>query len=249
MPVAAVPRRAPRGWSGCCCKDGEACTTWGKHLVSGLGVARTEDDVERVWPATDIRVRSGFIGIAVLTGSESQIVVLDVGEHAAMTKARFKITDHVLTQTTPIGRAALVLPDRGVRGGHRGPHRDRAGHRGLGAGRRRVRGAAAAAPATTGRTGRRRRWHAGITDATDALKMRLTAAGLVHGVDADRPRRPWRTRPGTPLVGGAPRTYTRRGDVRRLVDTHGDKILYTPGLGWRVLDRVRLGRAGALARR
>jgi putative DNA primase/helicase len=75
---------------------------------------------------------------------------------------------------------------------------------------------------------------AGITEATDALRMRLQGAALITGVESMHPDAPWRTRPGTPLVGGDPRSYTRRGDVRRLVDHHGDRMLYTPGLGWRV---------------
>jgi putative DNA primase/helicase len=75
---------------------------------------------------------------------------------------------------------------------------------------------------------------AGITDATDALRMRLMHEGLITVGGRVNRDAPWRTRPGTPLVAGDPRTYTRRGDVRRLVDSYGDKMLFTPGLGWRV---------------
>jgi P4 family phage/plasmid primase-like protien len=231
-PVDAVPRAATEGMVGCCCKDGEACTTWGKHLVSGLGVARQEDEVELVWPAGDIRVRSGFIGIAVLTGSDSQNVVLDVGEHAPMTKARFKVTDHVLTQTTPTGGQHWFFrigEAEAVTGG-RSEIELVTGVWVLGD------GAFSILPPRAGyhwADGAKAAMAAGITEATDALKMRLTQEGLIHGIDAVERDAAWRTRPGTPLVGGAPRTYTRRGDVRRLVDVHGDKILYTPGLGWK----------------
>jgi len=237
MPASAVSGAEAAGIHGCCCKDGEACTTWGKHLVSGLGVAREVDDVESVWPVTDVRVRNGWIGLAVLTGSESKIVVLDVGDPSAarLTQARFKITGHVLTQETPSHGEHWFFSlneDEAVTGGRSeielvtgvwvlgdgafavlGPRR---GYHWTGGGK--------VLTATEG----------GITEATDALRMRLGREGLLHGVKDVHPDAPWRTRPGTPLVGGAPRTYTRRGDIRRLVDTHGDRMLFTPGLGWRV---------------
>jgi hypothetical protein len=242
MPVSAVPGAAAAGLVGCCCKDGEACTTWGKHLVSGLGVARTEDEVDKVWPNADIRVRSGYIGLAALTGSDSQMVVLDVGEHAEMTRARFKMTGHVLTQTTPsagqhwffrIGETEAVL-------GGRSEIELVTGVWVLGD------GAFVVLPPRAGyhwADGAKAAMAAGITDATDALKMRLTTEGLVHSVDEIHPDAPWRTRPGTPLVGGAQRTYTRRGDIRRLVDLHGDKMLYTPGLGWKLWTEAGWGGA------
>lgn len=234
-PVSAVPGAIGTGMAGCCCKDGEACTAWGKHLVSGLGVARQEDEVELVWPNSDVRARSGWLGIAVLTGSESRIVVLDIGDaaSAAMTKARFKISGRVLTQETPTGGQHWffrLAEDEAVTGGRTeielvtgvwvlgdGAHAvltPRAGYHWA--------------------DGSRQAMDAGLTDTTDALRMRLTHEGLIHGVDAIDRDVPWRTRPGTPLVGGDPRTYTRRGDVRRLVDRYGDKMLYTPGIGWRV---------------
>jgi hypothetical protein len=231
-PVSVSPKAIAEGMVGCCCKDGEACTTWGKHLVSGLGVARSEDEVEQVWPVSDIRCRSGFIGIAVLTGSESKIVVLDVGEHAAMTKARFKIVGHVLTQTTPTGGTHWFfrIGDTEAVTGGRSEIELVTGVWVLGD------GAFAVLPPRRGyhwADGSTAAMAAGITDVSDSLKMRLMTESLIHGVDEVHPDAPWRTRPGTPLVGGAQRTYTRRGDVRRLVDKHGDKVLYTPGLGWK----------------
>jgi Family of unknown function (DUF5906) len=235
MPVAAVPGAAGAGLVGCCCKEGEACTTWGKHLVSGLGVARVEEDVERVFPASDLRVKAGWIGLAVLTGSESKIVVLDVGEHAEMTRARFKMTGHVLTQTTPSGGQHWFFrigESDAVMGG-RTEIELVTGVWVLGDGAFAV---LAPRPGYEWSGGSKVLVDpiAGLTDATSALMMRLTAAGLVDDVARIDRDDPWRTRPGTPLVGGDPRTYTRRGDVRRLIDTHGDKMLFTPGLSWRV---------------
>ena len=87
-----VPGGLPGGVTvGCCCKDGEACTAWGKHLVSGLGVAHDADEVEEVWPTTHAQVLAGHVGIAVMTGSESRLLVLDVGSGSAITRARFKM--------------------------------------------------------------------------------------------------------------------------------------------------------------
>jgi hypothetical protein len=235
MPVSAVPAARAAGMVGCCCPEGEGCTTWGKHLVSGLGVARDEQDVERVWSHTDVRVRSGWIGMAVLTGSESKIVVLDVGEHAEMTRARFKLTGHVLTQTTPTGGQHWFFrigESEAVTGG-RTEIELVTGVWVLGDG-----AFAVLAPRPgyewTGGSKVLVDPTAGLTNATDALMMRLTAAGLVGDVARIDRDAAWRTRPGTPLVGGDPRTYTRRGDVRRLVDIYGDRMLFTPGLSWRV---------------
>ena len=232
-PVGASPKALAEGMKSCCCKDGEACINPGKHLVSGLGVARSEEDVEQVWPVTDVRCRSGFIGIAVLTGSESQCVVLDIGEHAKMTRARFKMTGHVLTQTTPTGGQHwfFKIGETDAVTGGRSEIELVTGVWVLGD------GAFAVLPPRPGyrwADGAKAAMAAGITDTTDSLKMRLMTEGLIHGIDEIHPDAPWRTRPGTPLVGGAQRTYTRRGDVRRLVDSWGDKILFTPGLGWKV---------------
>ena len=105
------------------------------------------------------------------------------------------------------------------RGGHRRPDRGRAGLRGVGARRRRVRGPATAARATHWVGGAKvlveRRAHRPLRRAADAADQRGPDQAASTTIDQDAP---WRTRPGTPLVGGAPRTYTRRGDVRRLVD-------------------------------
>jgi len=234
MPVNAATR-PESGMVGCCCKDGEACTTWGKHLVSGLGVAHEEDDVEAVFPVTDVRVRNGWIGLAALTGSESKIVVLDVNDpdSVTMTKARFKVSGHMLTQETPTGGQHWFFrigDDEAVTGG-RTEIELVTGVWVLGDGAfvvlapRRGYHWADGAKAAMSR---------GITGCTEALRMRLTHEGLIEEVGKLGRDAPWRTRPGTPLVGGDPRTYTRRGDVRRMVDHYGDKMLFTPGLGWRV---------------
>jgi hypothetical protein len=221
------------GMKGCCCKDGEACVVPGKHLVSGLGVARHEDDVPRVWPATDARVRSGWIGLAVLTGSDSQTVVLDVGPSAALTRARFKISGHILTQGTPSGGQHWFfrLADGEAVTGGRTEVELVSGVWVLGD------GAFAVLSPRRGYSwvgGAKVLVDAGLTDPSEALRLALSNDDLLKGVDDIGQDAPWRTRPGTPLVGGAMRSYTRRGDVRRVVDHHGDRMLFTPGIGWRV---------------
>ena len=237
LPVAAVPGGSAAGMVGCCCPDGGACANWGKHLVSpGSGVARDESDVEKVWPNSDVRVRNGWIGMGVLTGSESKIVVLDIGDagSATMTKARFKITGRVLTQDTPSGGQHWFFQigaDEAVERGRTSIELV-TGVWVLGDGAFAVLGTQGGATSWAG--GSKALVETGVTPVTDALWTRLMYEGLVTKPTKINPDAPWRTSPGTSLVGGKPRSYSRRGDVRRLVDKHGDKMLFTPGLGWRV---------------
>ena len=74
----------------------------------------------------------------------------------------------------------------------------------------------------------------GITAAPEALRLVLSTRkllGLAKDIHRDDP---WRTSPGTPLVGVIPRTFSRQGDIRRIVDEYGHRITFTPGLSWRV---------------
>jgi hypothetical protein len=232
------------GIVGCCCPDGEACTRWGRHLVSGLGIAHDEHEVEKVWPTSNPHVMAGHIGIAAMTGSDSGMFVMDVGGAGTMTRARFKITGHVLTQHTPSGgqhwffsidrseavygsrkaielvTGVLVLGDGGFV--VVGP---RVGYNWAG-------GSSVLA-------------ERGLTDPPDSLRLALgrekliKPKGTIHRDDA------WRTAPGSPLVGVEPRSYTRLGDIRRLVDHHGHIMTWTPGLSWRVWTAGGWGNAEA----
>lgn len=216
----------------CYCPRRGTCPTPGKHLVSGLGVARDPDEAALVWSASDERVCADWIGVAALTGSESELLVIDARHAAELLLARFGVHKAVLVTRTPSGGAHLFFrteTGEAVRGartevtfvesawvlGDGGfvplpPCEDYVWQGGAGA-------------LTADRLGA----------LPHGLRVRLSSEGLLDVGMLDRDT-PWRTRPGTPLVGGDPRTYTRRGDVRRLVDRYGDKMLYTPGIGWRV---------------
>lgn len=210
----------------CGCPAGPRCMTPGRHMVSGAGIARTEVDVTAVWNDDDKAV-----GIGVLTGSESDLLVLDVRADAMLTRARFRLHDYIPTQTTPSGGQHwfFKLGDDAIAGRYDvelisgvwvlgetafavlGP---RSGYQWLGG-------------------------PAGLVDVTvnplpDELRVRLVQAGILSSADRVNRDEPWRAAPGAPLLGRQPRSYTRTGDVRRIVDHHGDRVLFTPEIGWRV---------------
>jgi phage/plasmid-associated DNA primase len=215
------------GGAECQCPLGASCPEPGKHLASGLGVAREVDDVDAIW--TD---DSKGIGLGVLTGSESKLLVLDVRRDAALTRARLGMHGFVHTQQSPsggehwffrIGESDAILGGR--------TEVDLVEHAWvLGDG---------AFVALAPRPGYA--WVGGsqvllhdLTTPPESLMLVLTRNGLISGVARVDRDAPWRTSPGKPLLGGDPRTYTRTGDVRRLIDIAGGYLLYTPSLGWKV---------------
>ena len=215
--------------SECQCPLGAGCLDPGKHLVSGLGVAREVTDVEEVWPDD----HKG-IGIAVLTGSESKLLVLDVAGHSGLLRARFELNGYVATQDTPSGgqhwffkirehEAVLVARERVELvesvwvlgdGGFAvlGP---RDGYQWVG--------------------GDRVLADDGVGELPASLRLALGREAVLDetGRTVDRDE-PWRAVPGTPLIGGDMRSYSRLGDIHRVVDSFGANMLYTPTLGWRV---------------
>jgi hypothetical protein len=73
-----------------------------------------------------------------------------------------------------------------------------------------------------------------VGELPDTLRLALMTTGVLSASVAVHRDEAWRALPGAPIVDDTPRTYTLRGDVRRLVDEWGDRLTYTPGLGWRV---------------
>lgn len=240
--LTAPPQPGERAGDRCACPEGALCAAPGKHLVSGLGVARAIDDVEMVWSADDLRVSTGMVGIAVMTGEASDLMVLDVrsGGHE-ITRARYSVSGEVLTVQTPSGGQHWFFRlegDEAVTGGRREvelvkevwvlgddayvPLAPREGYGWVGGASVLKHRAPGAMP--------------------DALRHRLVAEGVLTSITGGTVRGsthrddPWRTTPGVPLAGGGvlPRTYTRLGDIRRLIDEFGHQFTWTPGLGWRV---------------
>lgn len=227
----------------CHCPERTLCAAPGKHLVSGTAVARNEADVEVVWSARDPRVISGLMGIAVLTGGDSGLLVLDVRTGGAeITRARYKIVEEVLTATTPSGGQHWFFqldPDETVTGGRREIElvtgvwvmgdegyvalAPRPGYSWVG-------GGAVLRTRAPGEVPRMLRHRLG------ASGLLATAGGGPARGSATHRDDPWRTTPGVPLAGGGvmPRTYTKNGDIRRLVDEWGHLVTWTPGIGWRV---------------
>jgi P4 family phage/plasmid primase-like protien len=227
----------------CACPEKAMCAAPGKHLVAGLGVARTEVDVEDVWSAKDARVSGGLVGIAVMAGEESNLLVVDVRTGGAeITRARYKIIEEVLTATTPSGGQHWFFalePGETVTGGRREIElvtgvwllgdeayvalAPRAGYDWVG--------------------GAEVLRHRDPGAVPDMLRHRLVSEGLLSTVGggparggSDHRDDPWRTAPGVPLAGGAvmPRTFTKTGDIRRVIDEWGHLVTWTPGFGWRV---------------
>lgn len=218
---------------GCCCPDGEACTRWGRHMVSGLGVAHGEEDVNKILPTSNPHVQAGHVGLGALTGSESRMFVLDVGLAGKMTRARFKVSGHVLTQRTPSRGEHWIFKleeDEAVYGSRKEVELV-TGVWVLGDGGFVVLGPR---PGYSWAGGSGVLTEHGLTEPPENLRLALGREKLIKPKTDVHRDDPWRTTPGTPLVGVAPRTYSRQGDIRRVVDAHGHTMTWTPGIGWRV---------------
>lgn len=230
----------------CACPEGEACPYPGKHLVDGHRVVRpsqavgegggAEADaaaVAAVWPQEHPDVARGAWGVAALCGSESGLLVWDLGRDGQMPADWLGGRGSLVARTPSGGRQWFFRLEPGEAVASVG------GVPGVG-GKILAEGSYVALHPYGGYT-----WsgmdalrgagaeEGGLAEVPVGLRLVLEMAGvLVQGLEGVHEDDPWRCLPGAGLVGPVTRSYKRVGDVRRFVDGWGHLVRWTPGGGW-----------------